>query len=191
MENLEVTLNRDCKATLIPAGHEVLLTEGTTVHIAQTLGGNLTVRNDMGMYRIGSADLDALGDEFAEQFNSQKVTNDVSDRSFSEDSIWEALKTCYDPEIPVNIVDLGLIYDLSTEALASGSSSVKVKMTLTAQGCGMGPAIAADAKDKIWKWRHKRVLPSRSYRKSSALSITLPWSVAFPTIRSVITEQLC
>ncbi len=149
MENLEVTLNRDCKATLIPAGHEVLLTEGTTVHIAQTLGGNLTVRNDMGMYRIGSADLDALGDEFAEQFNSQKVTNDVSDRSFSEDSIWEALKTCYDPEIPVNIVDLGLIYDLSTEALARGSSSVKVKMTLTAQGCGMGPAIAADAKDKI------------------------------------------
>ncbi len=149
MENLEVTLNRDCKATLIPAGHEVLLTEGTAVHIAQTLGGNLTVRNNMGMYRIGSADLDALGDEVAEQINSQNVTNDVPDRSFSEDSIWEALKTCYDPEIPVNIVDLGLIYDLSTEALASGSNSVKVKMTLTAQGCGMGPAIAADAKDKI------------------------------------------
>ena len=149
MENMEITLNRDCKATLIPAGHEVLLTEGTAVHIAQTLGGNLTVRNDMGMYRIGSADLDALGDEVAEQINSQNVTNDVADRSFSEDSIWQALKTCYDPEIPVNIVDLGLIYDLSTETLDSGNSNVRVKMTLTAQGCGMGPAIAADAKDKI------------------------------------------
>ena len=149
MENMEITLNRDCKATLIPAGHEVLLTEGTAVHIAQTLGGNLTVRNDMGMYRIGSADLDALGDEVAEQINSQNVTNDVADRSFSEDSIWQALKTCYDPEIPVNIVDLGLIYDLSTETLDSGNSNVRVKMTLTAQGCGMGPAIAADAQNRI------------------------------------------
>ena len=79
MENLEITLNRDCKATLIPAGHEVLLTEGTAVHVAQALGGNITVRNDMGLYRIGSADLDALGEEVAEQIKSQKVTADVAD----------------------------------------------------------------------------------------------------------------
>ena len=149
MENLEITLNRDCKATLIPAGHEVLLPEGTAVHIAQALGGSLTVRNDMGMYRISSTDVDALGDEIAEQLLSPNAASEKSDSTFSEDLIWQALKTCYDPEIPVNIIDLGLIYDLSNEESDNGKNNIRVKMTLTAQGCGMGPAIAADAKEKI------------------------------------------
>ena len=148
MENSEIILNRDCKATLIPIGREVLLTEGTSVHIAQALGGNITVRNNMGLYRIENVDLDALGEGFVKQVNLENA-KDKSDITFSEESIWQALKTCYDPEIPVNIVDLGLIYDLSIDTLDSGNNSVKVKMTLTAQGCGMGPVIAADAKDKI------------------------------------------
>lgn len=149
MENSEVTLNRDCKATLIPAGHEVLLPEGTAVQVAQALGGSLTVRNDTGLYRIVSTELDALGDEIANQIRSQKISNKESESAFSEDLIWQALKTCFDPEIPVNIVDLGLIYDLSSVKLDDGKNNVSVKMTLTAQGCGMGPAIAADAKEKI------------------------------------------
>ncbi len=149
MENEEVILNRDCKATLIPAGHEVVLTEGTTVTISQALGGSLTIRNDMGMYRIGNSELDALGDDIAGQIRNQKIPAEESDIPFGVDLVWDALKTCYDPEIPVNIVDLGLIYDLSLVDLDENNHNVNVKMTLTAQGCGMGPAIAADAKEKI------------------------------------------
>ena len=96
MENSEIILNRDCKATLIPIGREVLLTEGTSVHIAQALGGNITLRNNMGLYRIENVDLDALGEGFVKQINLENA-KDKSDITFSEESIWQALKTCYDP----------------------------------------------------------------------------------------------
>lgn len=143
------TLTRDTQATLIPAGDVISLKEGTDVQVTQALGGTVTVQANGGLYRIGSADLDALGAEGQAQFAEEEKTSSVVPGDFSEDHVWEALKTCFDPEIPVNIVDLGLIYDLRGDEVEEGIHDVFVKMTLTAQGCGMGPSIAADAQQKI------------------------------------------
>ena len=145
------TLIRDTQATLIPAGDVLSLKEGTEVHVTQALGGTVTVQANGGLYRIGSADLDALGEEGQAEFTEEKKEPSVAPGEFSEDHVWDALKTCFDPEIPVNIVDLGLIYDLRGEEIGEGAGAhdVFVKMTLTAQGCGMGPSIAADAQQKI------------------------------------------
>lgn len=144
----ERILTRDCLATIIPAGEEVLLEKGTQIAITQTLGGTVTIRSSLGLFRIGAKDLDALGDGLViEKGDLEGIV--AVDEPFSEDQVWQALRNCYDPEIPINIVDLGLIYDLSITELSSGKFDVGVKMTLTAQGCGMGPAIAADAKEKI------------------------------------------
>lgn len=143
------TLNRDTQATLIPAGDHLSLKEGTVVFVTQALGGTVTVQANGGLYRIGSEDLDALGEEGQLAYTVEETPVEVTPGEFSEGQVWEALKTCFDPEIPVNIVDLGLIYDLQAEPQASGAHQVFVKMTLTAQGCGMGPTIAADAQQKI------------------------------------------
>ena len=143
------TLIRDTQATLIPAGDVLSLKEGTEVQVTQALGGTVTVQANGGLYRIGSADLDSLGEDGQAQFTEEETTTSVTPGEFSEDHVWEALKTCFDPEIPVNIVDLGLIYDLRGEEIEDGVHEVFVKMTLTAQGCGMGPSIAADAAQKI------------------------------------------
>lgn len=143
----EIALKRDCPATVIPAGDSTVLPKGTTVFVSQALGGTITVRAAGGLFRIDSRNLDALGDEVAAAVASsdeQKVEGE-----FNEDLVWEALRGCYDPEIPINIVDLGLIYDLSLEARPENRHFVRVKMTLTAQGCGMGPVIAEDAKTRI------------------------------------------
>lgn len=111
----------------------------------QTLGGNVTVRTDNGLFRIAREHADAItGFALAEDSGGSPATQE-----FSENAVWAALKTCFDPEIPINIVDLGLIYDLNIEKTASGGNRVDVKMTLTAQGCGMGPVIAEDARQKI------------------------------------------
>ena len=145
--NKNITLVRDCKATIIPAGDEVTLAEGATFTIAQSLGGSVTLRDNAGMYRVGEAELDALGEEIKQEVLKSK--EDAEDQGpFSEEKVWDAMRGCYDPEIPVNIVDLGLIYDLRVEEGNDGKQ-IFVKMTLTAQGCGMGAAIAADAEDKI------------------------------------------
>lgn len=141
----EFELIRDCSATVIPAGNAVTLPKGTVVYVTQTLGGNATVRTTEGLFRIESIDTDALGDGFQPQEKEAGGENG----DFSEAAVWEALKTCYDPEIPVNIVDLGLVYDLRIEPAGEGRHRVEVKMTLTAVGCGMGPVIANDAKSKI------------------------------------------
>lgn len=137
-----VELKRDCEAVQIPSGQAVTLPRGLEVDITQTLGGSITVRSLEGLFRIGNQDADALG-----------VTPDSRqaepDAELTEPMIWEALKTCYDPEIPVNIVDLGLVYDMATEVLPNGNQKVFVKMTLTAPGCGMGPTIARDAQQKL------------------------------------------
>lgn len=137
-------LTRDCRATLIPAGDVTTLPTGTEVFIAQTLGGNVTVRTDRGLYRIAREDADAIGGYVAEATGDEPAVGE-----FSEQAVWETLKTCFDPEIPVNIVDLGLVYDLSIEQADGGAHRVEVKMTLTAPGCGMGPVIAEDARQKI------------------------------------------
>ncbi|MSU70111.1 MAG: putative Fe-S cluster assembly protein SufT [Opitutaceae bacterium] len=138
------TLTRDCPATLIPAGDQVTLLAGAEVLIAQSLGGNVTVRTDHGLFRIAREDVDAIG-SFVPGTDAAETTAG----GFSEQAIWAALKTCFDPEIPVNIVDLGLVYDLSIEQTPTGGHRVDAKMTLTAPGCGMGPVIAEDARQKI------------------------------------------
>ena len=139
------TLSRNVPATVIPAGHPAELTAGAEVHIVQTLGGNVTVRTDHGLFRIARENADAInGFALVEDLNTAPAS-----KEFSEQAVWEALKTCFDPEIPINIVDLGLIYDLNIEKTLAGKNSVEVKMTLTAQGCGMGPVIAEDARQKI------------------------------------------
>ncbi len=139
------TLSRDVPATVIPAGESVTLTAGTEVFITQTLGGNVTVRTDRGLFRIANSDADAI----AGYVPVAEATAKVAPGEFSENAVWEMLKTCFDPEIPVNIVDLGLVYDLASEKTESGGYRVDVKMTLTAPGCGMGPVIAEDARQKI------------------------------------------
>ena len=143
----DVTIQRNCLATLIPSGDEVTLAEGATYSIAQSLGNSVTLRDLNGLYRVGESDLDALGQEIKDQvLGSQK--KEVASGPFSEDLLWDALRGCYDPEIPLNIVDLGLVYDLRVEE-EGDTRNVFVKMTLTAQGCGMGPVIADDAKTRI------------------------------------------
>ena len=143
---METRLVRDCSATIIPEGTAITLEEGTPVFVTQTLGGNVTVRVGQTLYRISNLDVDAL--ENVDLGESSPAPMD-SVSEFSEASVWEALKQCFDPEIPVNIVDLGLIYDLRIEESDGGKKDVDIKMTLTAQGCGMGPVIAQDAKNRV------------------------------------------
>ena len=150
----ELTLTRDTTATIIPEGTTQVLPAGTRASISQALGGTVTIRTDSGLFRLSGKDWDALGAEAAAALSAateeaDKAT-DVTSQPFSEAIVWEAMKQCFDPEIPLNIVDLGLIYDLSiAEADADGTHAVEVKMTLTAQGCGMGPVIADDARQRI------------------------------------------
>ena len=134
---------RDCPATAIPAGDAATLAAGESVDVVQTLGGNVTVRTGTGIFRVAREDASAI-EGLALSDASQAPAGE-----FSEKAVWDAMRTCFDPEIPVNIVDLGLIYDLSIEKTPSGANAVDVKMTLTAPGCGMGPVIAEDARQKI------------------------------------------
>ena len=142
--NREFLLVTDTPATLIPQGEETTLSSGTQVFVTQTLGGNVTVRTDRGLFRIAREHAAALGADFKTEDAGGAKAGD-----FSEAAVWDALKTCFDPEIPINIVDLGLVYDLDIEPTPDGRNTVEVKMTLTAQGCGMGPVIAEDARSKI------------------------------------------
>jgi probable FeS assembly SUF system protein SufT len=140
-------LTRDCAATLIPAGDVVVLENGTEVTVTQALGGSVTVRTPMGLFRIAPADIEALGADAVAAYG--QATPLAAAGPVNQEALWEALKGCFDPEIPVNIVDLGLIYHLELLPGDRGGQKVAAKMTLTAQGCGMGPVIAADAKAKL------------------------------------------
>lgn len=147
MQNVTSTeLARDCEAVQIPHGAEVTLPKGTPVDITQTLGGTFTVHAHGGLYRIAGKDADALGLPLPVDEKKPAV---IVAAEVDEKQVWEILRTCYDPEIPVNIVDLGLVYDLAIDKLPSNNSRVQVKMTLTAPGCGMGGVIAGDAQQKI------------------------------------------
>ncbi|MSU35442.1 MAG: putative Fe-S cluster assembly protein SufT [Pedosphaera sp.] len=141
-----VVLSRDCDAIQIPAGHTVKLPAGTEVDITQTLGGSYTVHLSGGLYRIGPKDADAIGMKAAEEATARPFS---AGDAVNEAMVWETLRSCYDPEIPVNIVDLGLVYDMGIEELPTQGKKVFVKMTLTAPGCGMGATIAGDAQQKI------------------------------------------
>jgi len=145
MTGERVELKRDCDVVAIPQGHTITLPQGTEAYIAQSLGGSVTLQvpSHGGLFRLQGADADAIGLETA------AATPTVAGSGDLEAQVWDQLKTCFDPEIPVNIVDLGLIYDLQITALSGEGNRVDVKMTLTAQGCGMGVHIAAEAQDKI------------------------------------------
>jgi len=140
-----VTLERDVAAVIIPVGESVTLREGTPAAITQALGGSFTVYVEGNFFRIAGADADALG-KVPE--TPPEVPADATDDDI-EKVIWAQLKTCYDPEIPVNIVDLGLIYSVEVSHAPDGQRSVDVSMTLTAPGCGMGDILVQDAQEKI------------------------------------------
>lgn len=125
----------------------MVLPKGTSVDITQTLGGTYTIHTQGGLFRIASKDAEALGLEQATPAESRTINHQPVEAD--EKQVWETLKTCFDPEIPVNIVDLGLVYTMDIEKLPSGFSRVNVKMTLTAPGCGMGPVLASDVKSKV------------------------------------------
>lgn len=148
-----VTLKRDCPAILIPSGVKITLKTGQEVIITQALGGSYTVIAMGNLARIDAQDADALGLPGQGQETAlvppEEPTAPAS-AIVTEQQIWDQLRTCYDPEIPVNIVDLGLIYDLKITPSSDGTGRrVEIKMTLTAPGCGMGPFIAEDARQKV------------------------------------------
>ena len=143
--NEPVTLIRDVKAVIIPVGETVTLDEGTEGFITQALGGSFTVYVEGNLFRIAGTDADALGKE---PTPPPSVPENATDEDI-EKVIWEQLKTCYDPEIPVDIVNLGLVYRCEVRSLGNGQRSVSVDMTLTAPGCGMGDILVQDASEKI------------------------------------------
>ena len=146
-----IELHRDCPAVKIPDGHTVTLQKGTPVDITQKLGSTYTVLTPLGLFRISGRDADALGEALPVETSPDGPGSGPADSAapLTEQSIWDTLRTCFDPEIPVNIVDLGLVYEMSMQALPSGNQRVDVKMTLTAPGCGMGGVIAGDAQQKL------------------------------------------
>jgi probable FeS assembly SUF system protein SufT len=144
-ENTEKILTRDVTATRIPSGETFTLTKGTTVVITQALGGSFTIWTPEGLSRIADENADALGLEAT----IKTADSNGDSTKVHEESVWAQLRTCYDPEIPVNIVDLGLVYDCVVDQPEGSPARIAVKMTLTAPGCGMGPTIAAEARAKI------------------------------------------
>ena len=147
-ENKPITLNRDCNATLIPVGTPINLPEGSAVLITQALGGSYTVNVNGNLARIEAKDADALGFEIEQQEDPENKEL-TGDGTVNEDLVWEQLKTCYDPEIPINIVDLGLIYECNITPLGADGNQVDIVMTLTAVGCGMGDFLAEDVRHKV------------------------------------------
>lgn len=142
----EVTLARDVEVIQIPDGLPAVLAEGSRVIITQELGGSFTVMTDYGaMFRVDEQNADALGKESSPAAKDEAL----DDATPLEERVWTQLRKCYDPEIPVNIVDLGLVYDCTIADGPTGGSRVQVKMTLTAPGCGMGPVLADDVKRRI------------------------------------------
>ena len=144
-ENEPIVVQRDVKAVAIPAGVEVNLKLGSVGYITQALGGSFTVYIDGNLFRIAGQEADAIGKTAA-------VAPEVPPGASEEDIksiVWLQLKTCYDPEIPVNIVDLGLVYECAVSANDDATRTVDIKMTLTAPGCGMGDVLVQDVRDKV------------------------------------------
>ena len=147
--NEPITLKRNVQAAVVPIGTIVTLEQGEQAYITQSLGGSYTVVVNGNMFRIEGKDADALGLESAGK-SAGPITGEPKTAEQLEKEVWEALRSCYDPEIPVNIVDLGLVYDCHLLPLAaSGSFQADIKMTLTAPGCGMGPMLAQDVQNKL------------------------------------------
>lgn len=149
-EILEVRLTRDCPAVLVPWGSPVTLEAGEYAQVTQRLGGTFTVMVNGSLYRIEGSEADALG---LEAEAAAAIVTQAADGSYSQEAVeaaaWDQLATCYDPEIPIDIVNLGLVYGCELTPLPSGRFRIDVRMTLTAPGCGMGMMIADEAKEKL------------------------------------------
>ena len=143
----QVTTSRDFIAVLVPQGDKVHIPEGTECHITQALGGSYTIYIQGRLFRVDGSDADALGKEKVE---GPELPPNASDEDV-EQLVWDQIRTCYDPEIPVNIVELGLIYACEIEKSEDGDRNIDIQMTLTAPGCGMGDILVADVKEKILK----------------------------------------
>ncbi len=144
-ENEPIVVQREVKAVAIPAGVEVNLKLGSVGYITQALGGSFTVYIDGNLFRIAGADADAIGKTAAKP---PEVPPGASEEDIKI-VVWQQLKTCYDPEIPVNIVDLGLIYECDVTKNVDDTRTVDIKMTLTAPGCGMGEILVQDVRGKV------------------------------------------
>jgi probable FeS assembly SUF system protein SufT len=160
-----VTLARDVKAVVIPAGDETTLAAGRTGFITQALGGSFTVYMDGNLFRISGTDADALG----KAPRRAPVLPPGATDADVEQLVWDQLRTCFDPEIPINIVDLGLVYECRLEPREDGARRVKVKMTLTAPGCGMGEVLVQDVRDKL------SLIPTRA-ESDVELVFDPPWN---------------
>ena len=168
--NEPFALSRDVSAIIIPVGEAVTLREGTNGFITQALGGSFTVYVEGNLFRISGVDADALGKE---PVPPPKVPENATDADI-EAVIWEQLKTCYDPEIPVDIVNLGLVYRCDVTPTGNGERAVSVDMTLTAPGCGMGDVLVQDAREKI------SIIPTIS-NVQVELVFDPPWNVGMMT----------
>jgi len=159
------TFERDCDVVMIPSGDMVSIPAGTVGYITQSLGGSFTVFVDGNLFRVAGADADAIGKEptVPPSLPENATDDDV------EKLLWDQLKTCYDPEIPVNIVDLGLVYSCEVSLTESGERTVSVEITLTAPGCGMGDILVDDVKSKL------ELVPTVS-RVDVSLTFDPPWN---------------
>ncbi|MBJ6980088.1 MULTISPECIES: putative Fe-S cluster assembly protein SufT [unclassified Luteimonas] len=140
-----VRLERDCAAVLVPQGDEVTLPAGSVGYITQALGGSFTVFVEGNLFRIAGNDADAIGKEPPEPLQLEEGADDAA----VERLVWSQLRTCFDPEIPINIVDLGLVYEANVLHRDDGQRLVEVRMTLTAPGCGMGDILVDDVRIKL------------------------------------------
>lgn len=144
-DNEPIVVSRDVKAVLVPAGIEVKLRTGSVGYITQALGGSFTVYVEGNLFRIAGEDAEAIGKEPPVKI---ELPPDATDADV-EKLAWDQMKTCFDPEIPVNIVDLGLVYSCGISRREDGTRVAVVKMTLTAPGCGMGEVLVADVREKL------------------------------------------
>ncbi len=144
-ENEPVTLKRDVEVIIVPVGVQVTLNKGELVHIIQSMGGSFTIYFEGNLFRVGGRDADALGKD---PIKPPKMDPDSTDEEF-EALAWSQMRTVFDPEIPINVVDLGLIYDCHISKSADGNREVNVKMTLTAPGCGMGEVLLEDVRERL------------------------------------------
>ena len=160
-----IVFSRECSAVVIPAGEEVTLPEGTSGFITQALGGSFTIYIEGNLFRIAGIDADAIGKE---PLRPPEIPSNATDEEL-ESVIWQQLKTCFDPEIPINIVDLGLIYRCDIAINDSGQRIVEVEMTLTAPGCGMGDILMEDVREKI------EIVPTIGYAEVR-LVFDPPWN---------------
>ena len=164
--NKLISLSRDCEVISVPYGEKETLKQGTEVQIMQALGGSYTVYTTEGMFRINGTNADAIGKEVEKP---PTLPDNITDDEF-EEKIWDQMKTVFDPEIPINVVDLGLIYDCRLDKSENDSFVIEVDMTLTAPGCGMADVLVADIQERI------EMLP-RVESVKVELVLDPPWSM--------------